>query len=187
MNLKDLPKELLLVILGLLLTGLGVVFFFWTRLSSTHTSSKPQNLISDDQNTTITYYVDINGSVVKPGVYQLAAQSRVQDVISLAGGLTPEADTIWIEKYLNRAALITDGGKIYIPKMGESTVLGKENSLININLASKSELESLPGVGEATAEKIESGRPYATIDDLYLRKIISKTLFNRIQPQISTW
>jgi competence protein ComEA len=137
--------------------------------------------------------VDIEGAVVKPGVYTLPNGSRIDDLLSLAGGLTDTADTVWVGKTLNKAALLLDGGKLFIPTKGEvssSQSLNKEsvagavssvNSLISINSASAKELDTLPGVGEVTAQKIIAGRPYQTIDELLSRKIVGQSVFEKIR------
>jgi len=133
---------------------------------------------------------DIEGAVVNPGVYQLSSSSRIQDLLILAGGLSAEADREWIAKNLNLAARLTDGGKVYIPKVGESTTsttstTGSGVSLISINNARASELESLPGIGPVTAQKIIAGRPYQTIEELLNRKIVSKSTFEKIKDQLT--
>jgi len=137
--------------------------------------------------------VDIEGAVVKPGVYRIPNGSRIDDLLSLAGGLTDEADSVWVGKTLNRAALLLDGGKLFIPTKSEAssveitkkeTVAGgvsSVNSLISINSASAKELDTLAGVGEVTSQKIISGRPYQTIDELLSRKIVGQSVFEKIR------
>ena len=60
-------------------------------------------------------YVDVDGAVVRPGVYRLKDGARVSQAIDAAGGLTAEADVAG----LNRASKVADGQKIYVPKVGE--------------------------------------------------------------------
>ena len=136
---------------------------------------------------------DIEGAIVNPGVYQLLSGSRIQDLLIAAGGLSGEADRDWVGKNLNLAAKLTDGGKVYVPMVGEQKagagILGYEDiaSKININTASSSELDRLPGVGPVTAQKIIEGRPYQTIEELLSRKIVSKSIFEKIKDKISTY
>jgi len=134
--------------------------------------------------------VDIEGAVMSPGVYTLENGARVGDILILAGGFTGDADREWTAKYLNQAARLNDGGKIYIPRVGEgistASLLGTSDSVnagekININSATLGELDKLPGVGEVTAQKIILGRPYQTIEELKERKIVGKALFERIK------
>lgn len=137
--------------------------------------------------------VDIEGAVASPGVYELSSGSRIQDLLIMAGGLAGEADREWVSKNLNLAAKLTDGGKVYIPKMGErktgEAILGYEDiaNKININNASLSDLDKLSGVGPVTAQKIIDGRPYQAIEDLTNRKIINKSTFEKIKDKISIY
>lgn len=58
-------------------------------------------------------------------------------------------------------------------------------TLIDINSATLADLRSLPGVGTVTAEKIVAGRPYASIDDLKARKIVSVKTYDKIRDRVS--
>ncbi len=100
-----------------------------------------------------TIVVHIDGAIVKPGVYELPVNSRVNDLINMAGDVTIEA----ITKNINLARYLQDGEKIYIYKQGEEEIEieGQTSSgKININSATKEQLMTLPGIGEATATKI---------------------------------
>lgn len=137
--------------------------------------------------------VDIEGAIVSPGVYELTFGSRIYDLLIRAGGLSGEADREWISQNLNLAANLIDGGKVYVPKMGErktgEVILGYEDiaNKININNASLSDLDKLSGVGPVTAQKIIDGRPYQAIEDLLSRKIINKSTFEKIKDKISVY
>lgn len=112
-------------------------------------------------------YVHIAGAVNNPGLYALPEGARVNDLVIEAGGLLDEADLTEI----NLAYILNDATKVTIPKKGEgikkdsiisnkiSYISGntsKSNTLgkININTATVSELNTLTGIGEATANKI---------------------------------
>jgi competence protein ComEA len=145
--------------------------------------------------------VDVSGAVEKPGVYDLPADARIQDALIAAGGMSPDADREKVSKGINLAAKLIDGGKIYIPKVGESaavaglassgsTVLGTEignSGTINLNTASASELDKLQGVGPVTAEKIISNRPYGSIEELVSKKVVSQKVFESIKGIISVY
>lgn len=127
-------------------------------------------------------YVDVDGAVVRPGVYRLKDGARVSQAIDAAGGLMAEADVTG----LNRASKITDGQKIYVPTVGEqqaaATVGGSESGaattpgagsspeLVNINTASAAELQTLSGIGPSMAQSIIDERTqngaFASVDDL---------------------
>ncbi|MBI2420982.1 MAG: helix-hairpin-helix domain-containing protein, partial [Candidatus Levybacteria bacterium] len=97
----------------------------------------------------------------------------------------------FIEKNINLASKVTDGMKIYIPRVGESlssgvnTTISSGSSLVGINSAGQAELEALPGIGPVTAGKIIAGRPYSSIDDLVAKKAVSQSVFEKIKDQIS--
>ena len=127
--------------------------------------------------------VFINGEVLNPGIYQLPFDSRVQTLLDQAGGFTALAFT----EGFNLAQPLVDGMHVHIPSTDsnqEAVVVplistppstAKEESgvtggLVNLNRASKSELESLPGVGPSTAQKIldyrEDNGLFSAIEDV---------------------
>jgi len=136
-------------------------------------------------------FVDVSGAVLKPGVYRLAYGSRVADAINTAGGFSSSADSNFISKSLNLAQKLSDGAKIYIPKKGESgqtlgtTQSSLNSSLVNINSASLDQLDALPGIGPATAQKIISARPYSRVEELLEKKIVGASTFEKIKDKIS--
>lgn len=142
--------------------------------------------------------VDVEGAVIKPGIYKLEANSRVHDALIAAGGLATNADREKVTTSLNLASKLVDGGKIYIPFEGEdaqvssgqsvsgNAVLGIETGNgVNINTATQKELEALPGIGEVTAKKIIDGRPYGGITELEQKKIVGKKVFGQIKDKIT--
>lgn len=138
--------------------------------------------------------VDVSGAVERPGIYELPYDSRTEDVLIAAGGLGAKADRIYVSKNINLAQRVTDGMKVYIPVLGEvvSSAVGQvmgvsdgAGEMININSASTDELDKLPGVGAVTAGKIIDGRPYRKIEDLLERKVVGKSVFEKIKGRIT--
>lgn len=182
-------------IVGVILFVYGLISLFASsntspsKFSQDNSASKAQVFTTPEANT---IKIDIEGAVAKPGVYKLDFDSIIQDGLVSAGGLSENADRDYVAKNINLAAKLTDGAKIYIPKIGENisqTVLGAEtkNGLININTASEDSLDSLPGIGKVSADKIISGRPYTKVDDLLSKKIITSSVFNKIKDLISAY
>lgn len=103
-----------------------------------------ENIEEKEINQKIKVY--IAGEVTSPGVYELNANSRIEDIINFAGGLTQEANI----QNINLAFILEDGQKIYIPNINENEILDYSaqepsgNSKININKANISELQNIP-------------------------------------------
>lgn len=125
--------------------------------------------------------VHIAGAIVRPGVYELPEDSRVLDVVETAGGFVAEAD----KTALNLAALVEDAERLDIPYVAGFTPEAESGfvvvstgtpsasageGLVNINTASLNELDTLPGIGPTTAQRIidyrnENG-PFGSIEDI---------------------
>lgn len=134
--------------------------------------------------------VYVCGAVQKPGLVTLPAGSRAGDAVDLAGGMTGEADTA----YVNLASLVEDGEKIFIPTKDEVLVLEKaqeaqENGLVNINTADRAALCTLPGIGESRAADIiayrEKNGSFNTIEDIMKVPGIKTSAFDKIRDRIS--
>jgi len=140
--------------------------------------------------------VEVSGAVESPGVFQVDKGMRIEDVLSKAGGISADADTVWIEKTLNKASVVLDGQKIFIPRISEQLNAQSANdeggyqtvssgnyadnaNNVNINESSSSELEALWGIGQVTAQNIIDQRPYSTVEELVTRKIIKENVFEK--------
>lgn len=143
---------------------------------------------------------EIAGEVVRPGVYKLPGGSRIDDLLIMSGGFSVDADRVWIDKYLNRAAKITDGQKVYIPQSGSlsanngggyqnvsSNISSDSNGLININSASLNELDKLPGIGQVYGQSIIEHRPYSTVEELLSKGALKKSLYDKIKNLVSVY
>lgn len=124
------------------------------------------------------YSVSISGSVVNPGTYTVTKDSNLGYLISLAGGLSDNAD---ITSFNSNAALV-DGGNYYISYIREG-----ENK-ISINSATQVQLDTLPGVGEVFAKRIIEYRTkngaFKTIEELKNVKGIGDSLFESLKDLI---
>lgn len=105
--------------------------------------------------------VDVSGAVANPAVYELPQGSRVEDAVDAAGGLTKDA----YSPSINLALPLIDGDKVLVPSIPtpkSNIELDAESSRvsypININTASQTELEELPGIGPSLAAEIISYR-----------------------------
>ena len=137
-----------------------------------------------------TIVIDISGAVESPGVYAVPYDSRISNVLITAGGLSPKADRKYISRYINLAQRAVDGMKIYIPfenEISNNPVTQSINKSININIATALELDSLPGIGITTANKIISGRPYGDTSELVSKKILSASVYEKIKDKISIY
>lgn len=161
-------------------------------------------------------YVDIKGAINNPGVYEMDSDSRIIDVIKKAGDLTDQADTsiLNLSKKVDDEMYIIiytkDEMKEYNEKNIPTTTIAKEiekkivcpdekndacintntsvvSSKININTASKEELESLTGIGEAKAESIieyRNNNKFESIEDIKNVNGIGDSLYEKIKDNI---
>lgn len=133
--------------------------------------------------------VDVTGAVVRPGVVTLPAGSRVIDAITAAGGLAAGADP----SALNKAAVLRDGSRVHVPRPGETapaaSVGSPAETKIDVNRASAAELETLPGIGPSTAQRIIRSReaaPFARVEELQTRGLIGARVFADIKDLVTT-
>ena len=148
--------------------------------------------------------VHITGEVKKEGVVYLEEGSRVVDAIKKAGGETKESDL----SQVNLAYVLQDGQKIYIPNknekisaytsenMGENieqnnTTTKKEGAKVNINTAGVEELDQLPGIGPAIAQRIIDYRnehgEFKKVEDIQEVKGIGDAKYSEIKDSITVW
>ncbi|BCS81292.1 helix-hairpin-helix domain-containing protein [Anaerocellum diazotrophicum] len=146
------------------------------------------------------YVVYVCGNVKNPGVYELLPGSRINDALILAGGALPGSDL----NSINLAEKISDGQKIYIPKMSEiqsksmlppsssgtkqETISAGEGK-ININTATKEELKTLDRIGDKLAERIIEYRqkhgPFKSIEEIKNVNGIGEKIFESIKDSIT--
>ncbi len=143
--------------------------------------------------------VYITGAVMQPGVYEMTDGDRVVDLLYKAGGQAPDANL----ESINLAVRLRDEDQVLVPRAGQaaagsvtngqsSSVAGVSSSggLVNINTASVSELDALPGIGEVYSQRIVENRAanglFASPDDLVNRQIIPRGTYDKIRDMITT-
>lgn len=170
--------------------------------------------VSDKEMQQAMIYVDVCGAVANPGVFQLAAGSRVFQAIEAAGGYLPEAALTCV----NRAGVLTDGQQLYILTQeemerqgldpaemagasdgqmngsagtGQNTGMNaqvQQDSRININTADEAQLTTLTGIGATRAQAIiayrEENGPFAAIEDIMNVQGIKEGTFAKIKDEI---
>ena len=170
--------------------------------------------VSDKEMQQAMIYVDVCGAVANPGVFQLAAGSRVFQAIAAAGGYLPEAALTCV----NRAGVLTDGQQLYILTQEEMERQGldpaemsgasdgqmngsagtgqntgmtaqvQQDNRININTADEAQLTTLTGIGATRAQAIiayrEENGPFAAIEDIMNVQGIKEGTFAKIKDEI---
>ena len=170
--------------------------------------------VSDKEMQQAMIYVDVCGAVANPGVFQLAAGSRVFQAIEAAGGYLPEAALTCV----NRAGVLTDGQQLYILTQEEMERQGldpvemakasdgqmngsagtgqntgmtaqvQQDNRININTADEAQLTTLTGIGATRAQAIiayrEENGPFAAIEDIMNVQGIKEGTFAKIKDEI---
>ena len=126
--------------------------------------------------------IDVKGDVMVPGLVTLSAGSRVADAIAAAGGLVVDADVSTI----NLAERLSDGQMIYVGK-AQSSGVGVD-SRVNLNLATITQLDTLPGVGPVMAGRIIAWRDrnqrFHSVEQLQEVPGIGAKVFANLKPLI---
>lgn len=203
---KNYKKIGIISIFAIMLIGLAIAYF--TGGNGQLKKNKTESIFVDDGEATETeskkenielksneVVVEIKGEVNKPDIYWLKEEQIVADLIKMAGGLTDKADI----SNINRAEKLRNHQSIIIPSIDDtknvvnsSTTTASSsnaNGLININTATESELDSLPGIGPAKAKQIikyrEENGGFNSIEDLKNIKGIGEKAFQDLQDKIT--
>ncbi|HEM5311246.1 TPA: helix-hairpin-helix domain-containing protein [Streptococcus suis] len=142
--------------------------------------------------------VDVKGAVVKPGLYTLEADARVNDAVEAAGGLTSQADP----KSINLAQKLSDEAVVYVASKDEnisvvasttaSSAMSQEEkstSLVNLNTATEADLQTISGIGAKRAADIiayrETNGGFKSVDDLNNVSGIGDKTMESIRPYVT--
>lgn len=205
--MQKINKKIIFIII--IISGIiyGIFNYFTQNKNKENLENISQDIIINNQTENTTeennnqekIVIHITGAICNEGIYELEENSRIADAVKMAGGLKEDADL----KQINLAYVLEDGMKINIPSKNESTnepsnnaesYITKENlnsfnnaktSKVNINSATQTELETLPGIGPSTALKIinyrkEKGK-FNKIEDIKNVNGIGESKFNKIK------
>ena len=213
--MKQISKKqkIILMFLGIIAV-IGITYYSYTNEKNIEISQENElevenetneiNVDEENSEKIATIKVHVSGAVKNEGDYELEEDARIADAIEKAGGVTDIANM----KNVNLASKLEDGMKIYIPKQGEDVLennleensnnnettlggsetnsnVGNEKGKININKATKEELDTLPGIGESTAQKIikyrEEHGSFKNIEELKEVKGIGDAKYEEIK------
>ena len=213
-NLTKKQKVIVLVIA--IVVAIGMIYFIYNKNQITDDVNLENDILVSENvakekssNTTEEneVIIHITGSVKNPGIVRLKEGSRIEDAIEAAGGLTENADI----SRVNLAYVVDDGTKIKIPSsqeedIGDEEIIGsgsgeniiieenttssnKSSQTININKATETELQTLPGIGASLASRIieyrsQNGK-FGSIEEIKNVNGIGDSKFENIKDLIS--
>ncbi|MGI9528331.1 MAG: ComEA family DNA-binding protein [Acidimicrobiia bacterium] len=166
---------------AVLVTVGGLLWFGWPSAQAPVAESPIVAVVEADRLT-----VHVSGAVVTPGVVEVPGSARVADAVAAAGGATASAEL----GAMNLAAPLQDGDHIAVPSVGEANGGAEQANGIDLNTASASELEALPGVGPVLADRIvefrdQHGR-FASPEDLLDVPGIGEAKLSQFREEISS-
>jgi competence protein ComEA len=207
LNKDNLLSYLFVLFVGIILGAGGITLTRRVQPAAIVIQPPEPTALLDPTATLGPLRVFVNGAVAEPAVYELARGGIVQQAIEQAGGFTAEANTAVV----NLALPLQDGVQIYVPTVAETAdqtpavitsptlptaateleiaAADAGGELVNINTATVADLETLPGIGPSTAEKIveyrDSNGSFATIDEIMSVSGIGPAKFEKIEAYIS--
>ena len=185
-NLPNLDARLFKYAAAISLLSVAVGLVLWWQGRPVELELQPAEVvITEVQSPVATIFVHVVGDVAKAGVYELAAGSRVVDAIAAAGGPLRAAKLI----NLNLARVLFDGEQIIVGNHQLQPNSSSQSGKVNLNLATSSQLEQLPGIGPVIAGRILQHRdengPFRQISDIQQVAGIGDVIYSKIKDQIS--
>lgn len=153
------------------------------NLSTTIMESSPPT------NSKVVNVLEITGQVNHPGVYEVKEDLMVIELINLAGGFTSYANLEAVHKNISLSKVVEPQEKIYIPGIFENSTKNTSTTTsgqkVSINNATLEQLVSLPDIGESTANRIISARPFTKLEDLKDVEGIGDKTYNNIVSNVT--
>lgn len=184
-------KKSLLILLVLALAALGGTMYGYSQRDEAVALDAGSTQQESAPRATVTVYV--TGAVNKPGVVTLNEGARLADAVNACGGILPTGDS----SRVNLAQVLKDGQKISVPEKqaaakskaaASNAGAGEESQLVNLNTADARALDSLPGVGPSTAQKIieyrETEGGFQDISDLKKIKGIGEAKYAKLKDRV---
>jgi len=201
-------EKIIIAIIGVILVISLVIYFLdkdeeeYIDVNNEIANLTEEEVIEEIEEEYEEIILHIIGAVKNPGIVKIKEGSRIVDVIEAAGGITEDADT----SKINLAYVVEDGQKIFVPSItdeiteeteyvtsesGDNIIIDNnegENVMVNINKATQTELETLPGIGPAMALRIiehrEENGNFENIEDIKNVKGIGDAKFENIKNNI---
>ena len=185
-NLPNLDARLFKYAAAISLLSVAVGLVLWWQGRPVELELQPSEVVvTEIQSPVATIFVHVVGDVAKAGVYELAAGSRVVDAIAAAGGPLRAAKLI----NLNLARVLFDGEQIIVGNHQLQPNSSSQLGNVNLNLATSSQLDQLPGIGQVIAARILQHRdengPFRQISDIQQVAGIGDVIYSKIKDQIS--
>jgi competence protein ComEA len=187
MQVKEFLKQHVYIILGVLcIAAMGVLFLTSARRPAEREGGELLASAGVQAEAPGYVVVHILGEVHTPGVFTLPADARVVDAVERAGGHTQNADLTRI----NLAVPLQDAMQIIVPALGEHSDAppAQDDGLINLNIATSAQLQTLPGVGPARAQSIidyrEAVGGFTRVDELLNISGIGNATLENLRPLV---
>lgn len=198
MDLTKRERYGLIIFIIVIITVVSYFYYSNNKKNSINVIAQDSKVSGDsNENTTSKNEISVYicGEIIKPGVYNLSENDRLINLIEMAGGFTQKADS----QAVNLSEKLKDEDFIKIPSIiinsnGEfvaanNTTLAQSTGKVNINTATREQLETLPRIGEAIAQRIidyrESNGRFKDINEINNVSGIGDKIFESLKDKIT--